>query len=92
MIVAYVIVALLVAIAIFLATPPPPIGIPNSALIYATSPDHRDNRTMVVIRVTSPSLLEYQAARYPADALGQIRASERSAYPAGSRDLEFTGD
>jgi hypothetical protein len=44
-------------------------GVPNSELIYATIPDQRDNRTLIVISATSPSLLEYLAANYPADAL-----------------------
>jgi hypothetical protein len=44
-------------------------GVPGSELIYATSPDQRDNRALIVISATSPSLLEYLAAHYPPDAL-----------------------
>jgi len=44
-------------------------GVPDSALIYATSPDQRDNRALIVISAMSPSLLGYLAAHYPADAL-----------------------
>jgi hypothetical protein len=44
-------------------------GVSGSELIYATIPDHRDNRALIVISATSTSLLEYLAAHYPADAL-----------------------
>jgi hypothetical protein len=44
-------------------------GIPDSQLIYATIPDQRDNRALIVISAMSPSLLDYLAAHYPADAL-----------------------
>lgn len=40
-------------------------GVPGSELIYAK----RDNRTLIVVSATSPSLLEYLAAHYPPDAL-----------------------
>jgi len=44
-------------------------GVPDSELIYSTVPDHRDNRALIVISSMSPSLLEYLAAHYAADAL-----------------------
>jgi hypothetical protein len=44
-------------------------GVPDSERIYATIPDHRDNRALIVISSMSPSLLAYLAAHYPADAL-----------------------
>jgi hypothetical protein len=44
-------------------------GVPDSELIYATSPGHRDNRALVVMSSTSPTLLEYLTAHYPPDAL-----------------------
>lgn len=44
-------------------------GVPNSELIYATLPDHRDNRTLIVISAMSPTLLEFLSTQYPADAL-----------------------
>jgi hypothetical protein len=47
----------------------PSRAVPNSELIYATVPDHRDNRARIVISAMSRPLLEYLAARYPVDAL-----------------------
>jgi hypothetical protein len=44
-------------------------GVPDAQLIYATSPDHRDNRTLIVISAMSRPLLEALAGRYPPDAL-----------------------
>jgi hypothetical protein len=44
-------------------------GVPDAQLIYATSGDHRDNRTLIVISATSPALLEALAGLYPPDAL-----------------------
>jgi hypothetical protein len=44
-------------------------GVPDSELIFSTSPDHRDNRALIVISATSASLLQYLAPHYPADAL-----------------------
>lgn len=44
-------------------------GVSDSALIYATGPDERDNRALIVISAMSPSLLGYLAAHYPPDAL-----------------------
>lgn len=44
-------------------------GVPGADLIYETRPDHRDNRTLLVIRATSAELLEALAARYPAGTL-----------------------
>lgn len=44
-------------------------GVPGAELIYATVPDWRDNRAMIVISAPSPGLLDALAARYPADAL-----------------------
>lgn len=44
-------------------------GIPGAELIYATVPDWRDNRVMIVISAANQPLLEALAARYPADAL-----------------------
>jgi len=44
-------------------------GVPDSELIFATVPDHRDNRVLIMISAASPALLEYLASHYPADAL-----------------------
>ena len=44
-------------------------GVPGAELIYETLPDHRDNRTLLVIRARSDPLLEALAARYPAETL-----------------------
>ena len=44
-------------------------GVPDSELIYATVPDWRDNRALIVISSMSQPLLDYLAAHYPADAL-----------------------
>lgn len=44
-------------------------GVPDAALIYATVPDWRDNRVMIVIRSMSEQLLDALTARYPADTL-----------------------
>jgi hypothetical protein len=44
-------------------------GVPDAQLIYATSPDQRDNRTLIVISAMSRPLLEALAQRYPPDAL-----------------------
>jgi hypothetical protein len=44
-------------------------GVPHSELIYATGPDQRDNRVLIVISAMSPSLLGYLAAHYSPDAL-----------------------
>jgi hypothetical protein len=44
-------------------------GVPDSELIYQTVPDHRDNRTLIVISAMSASLLDYLAAHYPPEAL-----------------------
>jgi hypothetical protein len=43
--------------------------VPGSELIYATVPDWRDNRAMIVISAPSQPLLDALIARYPADAL-----------------------
>jgi hypothetical protein len=44
-------------------------GVADSELIYATAPDQRDNRALIVISAASPSLLDYLASHYPADAI-----------------------
>jgi hypothetical protein len=44
-------------------------GVPDSELIFATIPDHRDNRTLIVMRAVSPGLVDYLTTHYPADAL-----------------------
>lgn len=44
-------------------------GVPGAELIYATAPDFRDNRAMIVISAASQPLLDALTARYPADAL-----------------------
>lgn len=44
-------------------------GVPDSELIYSTYPDHRDNRTVIVISAMSLPLLAYLEAHYPADTL-----------------------
>ena len=44
-------------------------GVADAGLIFMTAPDHRDNRTLIVIRAPSRSLLDYLAAHYPPDAL-----------------------
>lgn len=44
-------------------------GVPGAELLYATLPDHRDNRTLLMIRQMSAPLLEALAARYPVSAL-----------------------
>jgi hypothetical protein len=44
-------------------------GIPGAELIYATGPDYRDNRTIIVISAMSRPLLDALAERFPADAI-----------------------
>ena len=44
-------------------------GVPGAELIYATVPDWRDNRAMIVISASSQPLLDALKERYPADAL-----------------------
>ena len=44
-------------------------GVPGAELIYATVPDYRDNRVMIVISAASQPLLDALTARYPVDAL-----------------------
>jgi hypothetical protein len=44
-------------------------GVPDANLIYQTSPDHRDNRTLIVMSAESQPLLEALAQRYGADAI-----------------------
>jgi hypothetical protein len=44
-------------------------GVSGAELIYATFPDYRDNRAVIVISAASQPLLEALTARYPADAL-----------------------
>jgi len=57
-------------------------GMPDSELIYATSPDQRDNRALIVISAMSRPLLEYLAEHYPVDALAV--EVDPSGAPAGS--------
>jgi hypothetical protein len=44
-------------------------GAPDAQLIYASMPDHRDNRALIVMSALSRPLLDYLAATYPVDAL-----------------------
>ena len=44
-------------------------GVPDAQLIFATVPDWRDNRAMIVIKAMSQPLLAALTARYPAGAL-----------------------
>jgi hypothetical protein len=44
-------------------------GVPGAELLYATVPDWRDNRALLVISGSSQPLLDALVARYPADAL-----------------------
>jgi hypothetical protein len=44
-------------------------GVPDAQLIYATIPDQRDNRTLIVISAMSRPLLEALAELYPPDAV-----------------------
>jgi hypothetical protein len=44
-------------------------GVPGAEFIYATVPDHRDNRAMIVISQMSRPLLDYLAEHYPVDAI-----------------------
>lgn len=44
-------------------------GVAGSELIYATAPDQRDNRALIVISAANEALLAYLAATYPPDAL-----------------------
>lgn len=44
-------------------------GVPGAELIYATVPDWRDNRAMIVISAPSQPLLDALIACWPADAL-----------------------
>jgi hypothetical protein len=40
-------------------------GVTGAELIYRILPDHRDNRTLLVIKATSAPLLEALASRFP---------------------------
>jgi hypothetical protein len=44
-------------------------GVVDADLIFMTMPDHRDNRTLIVMRALSRPLLEYLAEHYPVDAI-----------------------
>ena len=44
-------------------------GVPGSEVIFMTLPDHRDNRTLIVMSELDRALLEYLAGHYPVDAL-----------------------
>jgi hypothetical protein len=44
-------------------------GVPNAQLIVLTSPDHRDNRTLIGITAMNRELLDFLAEEYPPDAL-----------------------
>lgn len=44
-------------------------GVPGAELVFATVPDYRDNRALIVLSSMSRPLLEYLAAHYPVDAL-----------------------
>ena len=60
-------------------------GVPDSELIYTTSPDQRDNRALIVISAMSPSLLGYLAAHYPPDALAvQVDPAGAGGAPAAT--------
>jgi hypothetical protein len=43
--------------------------VPNAQLIFLTSPDHRDNRTLIGLSAMNRELLDVLAAEYPPDAL-----------------------
>jgi hypothetical protein len=45
------------------------LGVPDASLIIAVLPDHRDNRTLIVVRARSEPLLAALATRYPAGTL-----------------------
>lgn len=44
-------------------------GVPGAEFIYATIPDHRDNRALIVISEMNRPLLDYLAEHYPVDAI-----------------------
>ena len=44
-------------------------GLPGAQLIYATTPDYRDNRTLIVVRAMSQPLLDALSTRFPPDAI-----------------------
>jgi hypothetical protein len=44
-------------------------GVVDAELIHQTSPDHRDNRTLITMSADSPALIEALAERFPADAI-----------------------
>ena len=44
-------------------------GVPGAELIYGTSPDHRDNRTLIFISEVSRPLLDALAQRFPPTAI-----------------------
>jgi hypothetical protein len=44
-------------------------GVAGAELIFMTGPDHRDNRTLIVISEMSRPLLDHLAASYPVDAI-----------------------
>ena len=57
-------------------------GVPDANLIFMTLPDHRDNRTLIVISAMSRPLLEYLAEHYPVDAIAvQVDPSIAGAGP-----------
>jgi hypothetical protein len=44
-------------------------GVPGADLIYATLPDHRDNRILIVITSMNRALLDSLAERFPVDTI-----------------------
>jgi len=60
-------------------------GVIGSELIYATVPDQRDNRVLILISAPSPALLDYLAGHYPPDALAvEVDPSGGGGAPAGA--------
>lgn len=59
-------------------------GVTDAGLIYQTSPDHRDNRTLITMSAESQPLIEALAQRFPADAIAiQVDPSRGPAGTAG---------
>jgi len=67
-------------------------GVVGSELIYATVPDQRDNRALIVISAMSRPLLEYLAAHYPPDALAvEVDPSRAPAAVTPTSDATASG-
>ncbi len=60
-------------------------GVTDADLIFATMPDHRDNRVLISMSAESRALIEALAQRFPADAIAiQVDPSRGPAGAAGS--------